>query len=75
MLPAPLSSMKPGAEQREGGRNDWAEAEAQVKFLPKEPTVFRAWPKGSGNQPAFLFDAIICGRYLQSWTKAQAERD
>lgn len=60
MLSAPLTSMKPSAEKR-GGQKDWAEAEAQVKFLPKEPAVFRAWPKASGNQPAFLFDATVCG--------------
>lgn len=40
----------------------WSWSWTQVKFLSKEPTVFRAWPKASGNQPAFLFDAvIICG--------------
>lgn len=59
MLAALLNSMKPNAWAERRQKWLWAEAEAQVKFLPKEPTMFRAWSKASRNQPASLFDAVI----------------
>lgn len=83
MLSAPLNSVKPSAEQREEGRKD-SELKLNLRWssFPKDL-------QSSGPDPKLLETGLLsflmlllsvaalplCAQELQSWTKAQAERD
>lgn len=83
MLSAPLSSMKPSAEQREGGRKD-----SELKLKLRWSSFLKSW-RYSGPDPKLLEIGLLSflmlllpvaalplhAQELQPWTKAQAVGD